>query len=224
MDYRVALLLITAGANFGLAFFIYLKDFRSSINLFFSLMLAAISAWSLSLAMYYSSVNVEGLYFWIKFNYTFAAFIAFFFYYFCINFPYERKKIDYRWHLFNISFLALTLFIIFSVGVEQDFIFDSLRGFPSKVNVLGYSIFSLFFYFYIISSFVELFKKWRNSSSSHRRSIAVVFIATLLAAIFGALFSLILVPFMTNSAWVGPLFTMIMVFIIVRYLFIKSPE
>jgi len=224
MDYRTVLLLLAVGSNLGLAFFIFFKDSRSKVNVLFSFLLISISFWSFVLAMFYASDNILQASFWVNLSGVFALFISLSFYYFCRNFPFRLKSISFYIDFLNILVFLLVLILLMRFGLWRVLAFNKSLGHPSVVNPIGYIPFTCYFVFYISLSFIELFKKLTSSSSYQRRLIKIVFTSTFLAAIFGTFFNLLLPIISFQFVWLGPLFTMVMVFIIVRYLFIKTPE
>lgn len=111
------------------------------------------------------------------------------------------------------------------VGIDELIIYDLSQGHPVKFNSLIYAIYTLYFCVYITLSFINLHKKYIGAGTLHRDLIKVVFISTAIAAVFGSVFNLLL-PILTyyRYAWIGPLFTLIVVTVMSYRLFFKKSD
>lgn len=224
MDYKNILLFITTGANIGLAFYILQKNLKNRIHILFSIMLFLIAIWSFEIAMFRASIDPYILIVWFHSFYVTAALIALIFYYFCFFFPYPLKKLNLLTIILNIITTLIIIYVIYGAGILHTLTYDATGDHLVSFNVFNYFLYVVYFCGYIIASFLLLAKKIGASTSHNRKVIMIVFFATLLSALAGSIFDLFLPFFTYQYIWLGPLFTMIMVFIIVRYLFIKTPE
>ncbi|OGY90883.1 MAG: hypothetical protein A3B31_03115 [Candidatus Komeilibacteria bacterium RIFCSPLOWO2_01_FULL_53_11] len=224
MDLRIIVLFITTGANLALAFFVLAKDWLRRINKYFALVLLSIASWSFFLALFYAAGSVGELHSLIPPIYISAAFISLFFYLFCTSFPFDSISMSKARWLVHFFLIAAVIIVIIYLRVEKEIIFDKAWGHPTTVNAGAYALYSLYFLGYIFLSFYHLIKKIRISTGYTKRLIAIVLYSTLLAAFFGSVFDLFFPIVTYQYVWIGPLFTVAMVFIIVRYVFIKEPE
>ncbi len=224
MDLRIIVLFITTGVNLALAFFVLAKDRSRRINIYFALVLLSIAAWSFFLALFCAAGSVGELHALIPPIYISAAFISLFFYLFCTSFPFDSISMSKARWLVHFFLIAAVIIVIIYVRVEKGIIFDKVWGHPTKVNALSYFIYSAYFLGYICLSFFHLAKKLKVSTGYIKRLTAIVLYSTFFAALFGSIFDLFFPIVTYRFVWVGPLFTVAMVFIIVRYVFIKEPE
>jgi len=224
MDYKNIFLLITAGANLGLGLFIIFKDWRNKINISFSLLLLFITLWSFGVAMFRASSEPAALQFWLNLYYFFGAVIAMVFFYFTTFFPFQVQRIAPVTNFINVLALVTITAVIFFAGLVYEIDINASGDHTVQLNLQSYLLYNTYWLFYITVSFIKLFKKYQGSGSYNKKLIGVVLVATLPAAIAGVFFDLFLPLFSYQYIWIGPYFTMLMVFIIVRYVFIKQPE
>ncbi len=220
IDYKILLLLLTAGSNLSLSIFIFLKSPKNKINIPFSLMLLLIATWSCTTGLFFLAPSLSAAIFLSAFIYLSAAYISLSFYFFAYNFPYPIKSMNPLSK--TIHLLAFILVAIVVIYFKVEFIFSDQTGqtYLSKINPWPYFAFATYFLSYIISSFLILYKKYIAATSTHRKLLRVVIFATLLSAFFGSIFNLILPIFTYEYIWIGPLFTLVMVFILIKYVFL----
>ncbi len=223
MDIEGLLLLITTGVNFGPAFFILLKNWRNKINVWFAATLFLIAVWSFCMAMFRASFEPRLIRMWSDLYYLMAALIALTFFYFTHSFPVEIKKLSRFVHVTALAVTIILVFIIFSEGIVGDIRRSASYGHDVAIHPMNYFLYCVYFFGFLAVSFIHLRKKMVLIPAFTKKVVEIVFYATLLSAIAGSVFDLML-PLFGNYRliWIGPLFTIVMVFIIVRYVFIKE--
>ncbi len=222
IDYKLILLFLTAGANIALSIFIFLKNTKSSLNRSFSVMLFFIAVWSLATGIFFTASSLESAIAISSIIYFSAASIAVSFSIFSHYFPYSVKPISFGEKVRYVLGLFFVSVLIFYFKVEHIYSnFDNF-SYQTKINFLPYAAFSLCFLGYIAKGFLTLWQKYKVSTSSHRNLLKVVIFSTLISAFFGSICNLILPLFTYDYIWLGPLFTLAMVFIIIKYLFVGS--
>jgi hypothetical protein len=183
-------------------------------------MLFCIAAWSCGTGLFFVASDLWVATFLSVFIYLAAAFIALAFYYFAHYFPYSLKPMTAVHNYGNLVAAMLVSIVVAYFKVEIVFGGQSGQGYISTISPVPYFLFALYFLFYIVASFYILYQKYQIATSTHRNILKVVFFSTLLAAFFGSVFNLLLPIYTYDYIWVGPLFTLVMVFIIIKYIFL----
>jgi len=222
MDIKNILLFITTGANIGLAFLIYFHDRKNKINIFFSASLLLAALWSFGIAMFRASTDPLTMQLWFNSFYYLAAFISVIFYYFARSFPFEITAISKTENIINVVLLAVLSGMIYFWGIATEIVYSKSFDHDVTFNFYVYIPYVLFFVYFVAKSFIDLSKKMTKAATYSKKLIKIVFFSTLVAFAAGTIFDLIL-PFTTyRYIWAGPYFTMITVFIIVKYVFIQK--
>ena len=214
-------LLLTLLLNLVLAVGIYLKGRSLVANKLFALLLIFISLWITGMLFFRISVDARYLSFWLNSYYFFAALVAFTFYFFCRGFKYKYRKV----HIYE-QFAHFSLLVIFLAvghrGVVTEIIYRVDGNHMVTFNLFVYTLYICFFICYVATGFGNLLTKFHQSSGHLKQLIGIVLVATLIAALAGVVFDL-LVPLYTYSyIWIGPYFTSAMVMIIARFVFFKK--
>ena len=92
MILNAVILLLTALANFALAFFVYRRHTRSSINQSFSVFAINVALWTVAALMASIARTDLGAFFWVRMSFILSAFLPATFYFFVSVFP-EGKPI-----------------------------------------------------------------------------------------------------------------------------------
>jgi len=222
MDWKNILLFISTGASIGLAFFIFFYDSKNRMNMFFSVSLLLAGVWSGAIALFRAASDPTIMNVWFDSFYYLAAFIAVAFYYFARSFPYEIKGVSKTENIINGALLVVLSGMIYFWGIATEIVYSKNFDHDVVFNFFVYVPYVLFFIYFVSKSFIELSRKMAKATTYSKKLIKIVFFSTLVAFAAGIIFDLI-IPFTTyRYIWVGPYFTMITVFIIVKYVFIKK--
>ena len=126
-------------------------------------------------------------------------------------------------HAITLAVTTILTVIIFSEGIVGDIRRSASYGHDVTIRPINYFLYCVYFFGFLLISFIHLRKKMLLIPAFTKKVVKIVFYATLLSAIAGSVFDLAL-PLLGNYKliWIGPLFTVAMVFIIVRYVFIKE--
>lgn len=224
MELKDLLLVIIAGLNFLLGLYVYSKNFKSKLRLSFFCLTVAISLWCITLPFSLQNVfdNEIIVLSFARLAYFAAAAIAVTFLFFAYKFPLEipiKKNIFYP---FLSGFAILSLILVSWPNFIIQRIMSRSWGYEKFYNPLGYVIFSFFFLFYMSVGFYFMIKRYIISDGANRINLKLVLMGFGVGAIFGVIFNLIL-PFggYWQLTWVGPYFSLVMIFYVGRMIFRK---
>jgi len=203
MDFRVLALFIMTVLLFGVGLLVYFKNRKSIVNISYGLFVIFMALWSLGLAMFYISSEIDKIFFWAKFLYVAGSFIAAFFFYFSLVFPLGKISIS-RFKQFFIFVPNIILFILFFFS---DFILQGViiqaetRGF---VYGPGHILFDLQFDTFFIWGLLNLVRKYKRSTDIVRAQLKYVILGTSLGLAVAGTTNVIL-PWFNNFRflWVG---------------------
>jgi len=217
-------LLIITGLNLFFAAFIYFKNRKSQINIYFSLVIISVALWVFTNAACLKVNTIEKAILWSQISYISAILIATTFLYFSLAFPAilskSEKFVPRKYH---------KIYILLSVPLISIIIL--IPGFTIKNVILhpwqiitgpGLYIFALYFLSTMGWAFQNLLRKYFVSQGIERMQMQYLFIGSILSALFGSICNLILPLFGDyRFVWLGPIFTFIMigsiVYAIIRY-------
>lgn len=208
----MALFLVSV-LNAILALVILSRNFRSQVNVYFSLYIFGIVFWALGLGMYYITSSYEGTLFWVQVYYNAANVIGFAFLMFAMAFP--KGKLSMQ-HMLYVVLPTATLFTL--IFAQPSFMYQDIvisADYKEVIfNPVGYAFYSLYFLVYYGLGFYLLIKKYKNMYGVYKIQLAYILIGNVIGGIFGVVFNLIL-PWFGNYQliWVGPQFTIINVLI-----------
>jgi len=211
INIKSLILIIVAILNLLLGAFVYLKNRKDKINIYYGLTASSTAAWCFGIAVLRLTNNVDTAFFWVRFNYVAATLIGISFLSFSLVFPFVKEKPKKIYKTLFLLFAAFVLFIsawpnLMVVGVEIN---D--KGNTGILTEFVY-FFATYFMMCLIGAFGNFIQKYKDADSTQKVQIKYVFTGTLIAAIFGTTFDLIL-PIARNweLAWLGPIFTIVMV-------------
>ena len=178
--------LVSAILVFGLAFFIFLVNFRSKVNLYFTLFAFLIGSW---LAGSYFLINSCGndndIIFWDRLIYAFVVFIPAVTYHFSIVFTEKENKkrlLATSLYLISFGFLFLNKSDYFLSGI-----FHYKYGCHLQFGFL-HNLFIVFFGVAIILSLFNLFKYYKVTNNEVKKVQAFfIFLALFILATLGSL-------------------------------------
>jgi len=222
MDIIIFLLILVSLINLFLGVFIFKKNPKSKINLFYFLMMLFAVLWTISLIVYYFHISNGSILLTVKLANFFALFITLFYGYFSYYFPFKSsQKVKITLNVFTILVLLINSAVLF----YDDFLLYSGLLPREITNVFCYSIFTALFTMIVIVSSIVLLKKKRISEGIIRKQINYVLYAVLISFILGSATNLI--PGFFNYyqlSWLGPIFTLINFSVVGYLIFYKSSK
>jgi len=206
-------LLIVAGMNLGMALFIWLKNPKNKINVNLSLTIIFVGLWALGIAMLRESTVVSHAWFWSFFQNASGVLIVVPFFFFSTYFPFQNIILK-KWHKILI---VLSVIIMLLINFVPGWWISSIIISPPKTyyifNRIGAAYFEIYIYFYLISAFTILIRKYLTSGGFIKIQLRYIINGLGVLAIFGSFFA-VLLPFIygNNSMnWPGPYFALFMV-------------
>ncbi len=221
MPLKYLILLIIAVCNIAWAFFIWLRNPKDKINIFFGLTIFFCGAWAGLLAiidpLIFSDTIAIFLYACTS---VFGLLCLIFFYIFTFYFPYQRKILTYS-ELFHIMLAFIALAVLILIGPMITSTFRNGDYWVYAYNSTIYAIYSLYIFFYSGLSFYNLMTSAPRGESLEPRVFHVL-IGTLIAVASGLIFSLV-IPYFSDQRyeWVAPYFSVFMIGYISYHIFIK---
>ncbi len=222
MPLKYLILLIIAVCNIAWAFFIWLRNPKDKINIFFGLTIFFCGVWAGLLAINY--IFITSPEFASIFN-QWAAIatlaIGFNFVIFTYYFPSPQKilTVDVIFYLTLLFVISALIWLGLDVGSS-----------PKKINgvwhyqynnAILYLIYSLYLISHFGFGFYNLFTGGIRGQGLSDRVVAVI-IGVLVAVTGGVIFGLVLPYFFDSSyEWVAPCFTVFMIGYISYHIFIK---
>ena len=215
--------LIAGLANIILGIIVLRKNTKSPNNIWFFLMCLFGGSWGVTKAIQLSLMNIYWHDLIISKLVMFLGILApFAFLMLTYHFPYKTKIFSKRLQ-FTIYLIPAILLILTLTGV-----FEYMKAFIMNgdlnwdVVLFDYSIFSIYFFLYVLCGFVILLKKHFKSGGYQKIQIKYLMIATISTFITIGFVSIILVLFNNfRYDWMGALFMMIHFTVLSYYLFYR---
>ncbi len=212
MNYQIVLLFVVAVLNSIFSFFT-LKGDKNTTNTLFSLFTLTLALWALNIAFFISAEDLDSALIFANSYYIIAAAIPVLFFYFSLFFLDYKKPV--KTHvLYVIPFFILLLLFIFDKNILLEKVY--FEGINKNVvfNKINYLYYIIYFIFYVSLSYFHLFKSYITTKDLVKKiQLKFVIIGTIFAYLLGMIFNLFL-PALGDyhSIWLGPPFTLIMVF------------
>ncbi len=223
MPIQDLLLIFTAGVTFAVGLLVGIRDRHNIANIMYFFLTFFMSSWAISLLMFrtYNANDVSE--FFGRFSYIAGLLMIISFYLFTRYFPYRDRMIS------GVTTVVLTLISVITIitMLYTDFLVIRvvvINGVVSAVtNPVVHSIYGLILLIFLISGLANLFLKKHNSGGSHRKQLNSIFVMSLVAGFFGAVFDIILPIFGDYRwNWLGPQF--LILFTIAVGIIIFSPR
>lgn len=222
MDFKSIILIITAFLDFFLGIFVFLKNKKNFINIFYALIALSTVNWAFGIAIIYllSSSNLGGIFLWYKFLYFWGSMSITAFLCFSLTFPFRFWKEKYRFLWFFLpNFIILLMLVFSSVMLKDSFVAENNRG---VFLGSGYILFFLQFFVYMSWGYFVLLKKYFKSTGIEKSQLLYVLIGTLPPGFSAMIFNILLPTFGNfRFIWIGPIFLLAMLvsfaYAIVRY-------
>ncbi len=222
LDLRLIFLPLLSFLSILFGVFIYARDRKSLINLFYGLAVLNIGLWSLGVFMFLT-YDLSHMRFWGNFLYLTGSIIATSFFMFTIVFPNDRATIRISLPVLIFSPNLLFFYLLFFTNtLIKDVLFDPAIGIRSFEFGPLYFFYWVHFILILITAFLILLKKYRVSAGIEQVHLRYILLASAVAAIFNTTTNLALPTFGNfNYFWLGPYSTFILVPVlataIVRY-------
>lgn len=217
------LLFITTIVNLVFATFLYFRNRKNLIHIYYSITVCMVALWSLSLFLYRISSNQTIALFTFRFAYIFAFLIAVFFFYFSIYFPYPNYILRKKHHIF---FIIISFFVL--ILSLSPFLMKGFTNFPLTRHY-NYSTFVMVIYaiiFLIIfaGAFYNMFTKIKMGGII-KVQLKYILLGTIVAGLGGIIFELFLPLFGIQSLeGLGPVFTLFMIIYVTYFIFFFKPD
>ena len=220
MPLKYFILLIIAVCNIAWAFFIWLRNPKDKINIFFALSVFFCGLWAGLLAIIDPLISSKSLaVFLYKIDSVFALSAAFNFYIFSYYFPFQKR-------IFTVS-VALhiaVLFIITSVlTLARDVVSaEKIDGaWIYQYDPITHLIYALYIIFYFCAGFYHLLTSApRGEKISDRAASVVVGVGA--TFVCGVVFGLLIPYFVTSRyEWISPYLSLFMISYISYCIFLK---
>ena len=176
--------IITAICNLSLAFFVYFKDKKNSVNINYFLLNTSVALWAFGFAMAITASDKTMGLFWIRFLNVGAILIPLFFLHFIFSLLkiYRQKKaLVISTYIISFFFLILNFTPLFTQGVAPKMIFKSWAV-PGPL----YPLFIIMFFSYIAYASYTLFKGLQNSSAAEKNQLRYVAAASIIGFVGGS--------------------------------------
>jgi len=215
-------LIFVAGLDVGLAALIYWRNKRSKINISFALGVLFLALWTLGVAMFREATTQPVALFWTWIQNGFGSYLVIPFFCFSLYFPYQNYVLK-KWQIFLIvvSTVIMTLIVII-----PGFWIRTINLVPFNndydLNFWGIVYFNLYFYFYSIFGFVNLFKKYFSANGFAKVQLSYIISALGVVALVGSIFAVFIPLLVLHSVgpyWIGPYFSLPMIAIIIHFLY-----
>ena len=214
IDIKNILLFIVSITTAYLSFFVVRG--KSYSNIVFAMFILSVSFWAIGLSLFDLSQEINIALIFAKFYYIAAAAIAFFYTLFALSFP--NKKISTRLNIILYSlFIGTSLMIIFypdamikTLTIQGDNKFVELEHYSYLIYLIYFVGLMIFSYIKMIRTFIKV-----DKNKELKLQLKLILIGTLIPFIFGMFFDLILPIFSYDYIWLGPLFGLMVVIVVI---------
>ena len=210
MTISFTLLLIFTFINLFIAAFIYFKNPKSKINIWFGLTTLSVAFWAFTNAVCLRVETLRAAILWSQISYISAILIAGFFFYFSLNFPSSVSVLEkYRIKNHHRIYLVFSMPLVSLVTLIPDFTIKTVILHPWKIITgPGLYIFGIYFLGTMGWAFYNLIRKYFLTQGIERLQMKYLFLGAILSSSFGSVCNLIL-PLAGDYrfVWLGPIFT-----------------
>jgi signal transduction histidine kinase len=187
------------------------RDFSSKA---FSIFILAVGMWAFGISFFYMTKSMGITIFFEKFYYTAAAAIPVLFLLFSFSFPKESPSLK-KAQLFSVlAFITMGSLIVF----YPHFIISEIILSDPKQVVLDYSTYYIFFAYFVgilIAAYGKLIDSYiKEADHEIKAQLKILILGTIVPFIGGMIFNLIIPLFTYDHIWIGPLFGMIVVLVV----------
>lgn len=196
------LLLFVTAVNFLLAIFVFANNRKKLINIFFSITIAGAAFWDLTIYFFVNS-SADTVNFWMQSTYFSVNFAVVFFLLFSFFFPYG----SFPKNIFTRIFIFISVISFYSVTLIPHFIARENFYFAGELKTIfgvGYYIHSIIVFTFYAWAFKNLYVKFKSSEGIIRSQLLYLSVGIFLTFSISLITNLIVYPFTTNFAWLGP--------------------
>lgn len=226
MSIKFIILLIASILNAVIGILVIKKNYKNVSNVYYGCLCISTSVWALGMSLIHLSTSIFFLNnIVVRLIYIPAFLIPLFYFLFAYQFSYIKPSYLDK-YLKIIILIPVILVILVCVGVLKVESFRFINDSLSEISLFpDYIILIIYYCLYIITSLVILFNKYSQSTGIVRAQLKYIILATLTTLVFSFIVCLFF-PLFNNFAydWLGPIITLINVFIIAYYTFYKSPK
>lgn len=220
IDTENILLILVFILQVFLAVFIWVRNKKSSINIWYSLVIFFGALWTVGIFIFRYTSSLEMALVWARFYYIVAAVIGYTFLHFAINFPVNLNKESTLLKI--VTFIPVLIIAYFLFFTNQHLNNITWVSWGKEVTLgTAYIFYVIYFAAYILTAFFIWAKKYEKSSKINRTRLKYVLVGTGSTLIFGTIFNLFLPIYNYKYIWAGPpfqiLMTSITVYAIVKY-------
>ncbi|KKT35968.1 MAG: hypothetical protein UW24_C0001G0004 [Parcubacteria group bacterium GW2011_GWA2_44_12] len=221
MPLKYFILLIIAVCNIAWAFFIWLRNPKDKINIFFGAMVLMVAFWTGVNALdpwmqsAYSAVMMN------RMGFLSGTLIIFFFFVFSHYFPYEAKYLRQNFIVQAMFAVICMIYIIFSdFLITGAYLRDGVWVYD--YNMAGFVLYGFYLLFYTSYSFGNLLWYVLRVRGVMSQRVIHVLLGTGLAIIFSVVTNFLLPKWGYNTFWIGPYSALFMMGYISYNVFYKS--
>jgi hypothetical protein len=215
-------LIFVAGLDLGLAVLVYSLNPKNKINIYFALGVLFIAIWTLGMAMFREAKTETAAIAWTWVQNGFGSYIVIPFFFFSIYFPYQHYVLK-KWQKL---FIAASIVVISLVVVIPGAWTKTIRLAPSnddyKLNFWGILYFNVYFYFYYILGFYNLFKKYFKSGGFAKIQLSYIIAGLAAVSLVSSIFAVFIPLLILHSVgpyWIGPYFSLPIIAIIIHFIY-----
>lgn len=223
MDFRIIFLIISMAFTFAFGFFVYLRNRKSAVNVWYSIFAYFLTLWGFGLLMMHLTYVPRESVFWTSFTYLTGSLIASSFFYFSFIFPWKNPQSIRKTGLIFLPNLILFILYFFLPSLM-------IREVVRQNGTIEYFIYGplhLFFdiqvFIYFTWAFWNLYGKFKIAVGQVKMQLKYVLLGTILGLVLGGIPNIILPSIFGNCStiWLGPahvfpMFTII-AYAIIRY-------
>ncbi len=219
METSSIFLFIVAIVASYLSFYV-LKGKRDFSTICFAFLILSISIWSYGLAFFSITSDASAALAFTKVYYIAAAGIPLFFWLFTMSFPKDRAVS----RIYQIGMFAIFGVLSGAIILKEGFIIKSvLMTYPkgAVINHEGYGIYAIYIIGFLVAAYINLVLSYFKNKGDKLASgqLRFMIIGTVIPYVFGVYFTLILPVFTYVYIWIGPLFGLAMVMIVLYAVF-----
>ena len=206
MPIHIFFSLIASGLILGLAAWVFVRNPKSPINLWYALTMATTGFWGFIESFLLLGRTVEWVMIWGVISYACVPVIPFCFLQFTYCFPHQTKPFSAPSRTVALLLLLLSTVIAATPGgVVKSPILRPTYG-DLVLNTFGWAVWAIIFFTLFVWGYYNLFQKLRRSSGFLKQQLTHVIILTIIPVIIATIFSALAPIFYGESyGWVGVL-------------------
>jgi len=203
--YNNLIYVLIACVGFFLAYFVFSKNRKSSINIFFSLYTIFLIGWVISLYLFYNSDQQDVLFFG-RLNFVVIEIVAYFGFYFGYFFPKKIFQFNTIFHIIVLLWLFFLVYLTMFTGLIDKNEIIELDGIKTVFGEL-YFIFVLHFIILVSLIFILPLCKYKKLNKLYQQQVIYFTLGSSLSIIIGTITNIIMPYFFDiyNLQIIGPI-------------------